>query len=74
MKQQQNTVRVRVTLEPALEKISALWTEEKALRMACVFDRWARQLRMKVQFARADRNPPRRPPLRPLPRRRLVQN
>jgi len=64
----------RITLEPALEEISALWTEEKSLQMACVYERWARQLRVKVRIIEADR-PKRRPSrMRRLPERRLRLN
>jgi len=65
---------VRVTLEPALEQISALWTEQKALQMACVYERWARQLRIKVRIIRSDRERRPRSPMRLLAKRRLKLN
>ncbi len=50
----------RITLEPALEQEAALWTPEKDLEMAKMFERWARQLRVRAKIVFLDRRSPQR--------------
>lgn len=67
-------VRVRIRLEPALEERTALMNAAQCRALARVYARWARQLRVKAKILELDRQPVRRPPLRPLPARRLALN
>lgn len=65
----------RVTLEPQLEERAALWNPAKRVRMARIFERWARQLRVSARIISGDAEPRRHPrALQPLPRRKLELN
>lgn len=68
------TVRIRVRLEPQLEKHIATLDASERRQVAKKFERWAHQL--KISAAILDRACPAPPqdPLRPLPRRRLLLN
>jgi len=65
----------RVTLEPQLEERAALWSPAKRVRMARIFERWARQLRVSARIIACDAEPRRHPQeLQHLPRRKLELN
>jgi hypothetical protein len=66
----------RVTLEPELEEIAALWPAAKRFEVAGKLKRWAKQLRISAQIMASDvrgQNP--RPASVPsLPRRKAAWN
>lgn len=65
----------RVTLEPALQEVAALWSPAKRREMARVFARWARQLRVSANIIDAqERGPFRRRPSISLPLRKAKLN
>jgi hypothetical protein len=68
-------MKTRVTLEPELEQIAALWGPLHRLEMAAKLERWARQLRVSARITLRDRartSP--KPVLRPLPARKAALN
>ena len=66
--------RSRVTLEPELEEVVALYTPGQRMELAQKFERWARQLRVSAFILRRAVTPTGRAVLRVLPRRRLALN
>ena len=64
-----------VILEPALQERAALWTSDRKLKMALVFERWAHQLRVSVKVIASSPEFQQRPKsLRHLPRRKATLN
>jgi hypothetical protein len=53
------TTRIRVTLEPELEKRAALWPPAKRRKAASVYARWAKQLRLSAAIMERDEAKPR---------------
>ena len=65
----------RVTLEPELEEIAALWPAAKRFEAAEKMRRWARQLTVSAKIMCMDATPsPRRRGVPVLPRRKSVLN
>jgi hypothetical protein len=66
----------RVTLEPELEKMAALWPAAKRFEVAQKLNRWAKQLRISALIMASDgRGPGRRQVSVPvLPRRKATLN
>jgi hypothetical protein len=63
-----------VRLEPELQMQAATYTPHQRRVLACVYERWAHQLRVSARLLEKHRLKPRRDPLRPLPARLLVKN
>jgi len=66
--------RARVTLEPELEQVVALYTAGQRVELAWKFERWARQLRVSAFILRRAREPMKHAVLKALPPRRLALN
>jgi hypothetical protein len=66
--------RARVTLEPELEQVVALYTPGQRMELAWKFERWARQLRVSAFILRRMRGPLKQGVLKALSRRRLALN
>jgi hypothetical protein len=64
----------KVTLEPELEEIAGGMSAAQCMEMARIYERWARQLRVKARIMMASDSPVSRPAHRPPPRRRLPWN
>jgi len=65
----------RVTLEPELEEIAALWPAAKRFEAAAKMRRWARQLTVSAKIMCMDASPsPRRHGVPILPQRKAVLN
>src|SRR5690242_17394544 len=63
-----------ITLEPALEELAGNLTPHQREMLAKKFFRWSKQLYVSVHILRRASEPPPRPALRPVPRRRLGLN
>jgi hypothetical protein len=63
-----------ITLEPALEELAGNLTPHQRVMLAKKFFRWSKQLYVSVRILRRAAEPPPRPALRPVPRRRLGLN
>ena len=63
-----------ITLEPGLEELAGHLTPHQRVMLAKKFFRWSKQLYVSVHILRRASEPPPRPALRPVPRRRLGLN
>jgi hypothetical protein len=63
-----------ITLEPALEELAGHLTAHQRAMLAKKFFRWSKQLYVSARILRRVAEPPPRPALRPVPRRRLALN
>ena len=66
--------KIRVVLEPDLQEQAELLTATQRRSLAKIYRRWARQLEVSAKIMETDEKPPKRDPLKPLPRRRLGLN
>lgn len=65
----------RVKLEPELEEFAGDWGPLHCLEVAAVWERWAKQLRMKATIRLRDQSWPKpKPALRRVSHRRLLLN
>ncbi len=63
-----------VKLEPRLQLTAATLTPTQRRVLACVYERWAHQLRVSAKVLEKYQQPPRRNSLKPLPQRLLSRN
>lgn len=64
----------RVRLEPELESLAGTFGAAQSEELARLYERWARQLRVKAKILRADAARVRRPSLKRLAAPKLVLN
>jgi hypothetical protein len=67
-------VRKPVILEPGLEELVADWPAWRRRAFAKKLGRWVRQLEVSARILERRQRPNARPPLRPLPARKLARN